>query len=271
MATKTIINKAKAQANTATATKLLSLTSQFVNKHWQRANTPALVQKRFLSANQRLLNSQYNHDAKGYIGDEQLGRWCPKDYDEIPCAACKISSGSLNNLPFSYDSLTKSFYVFGVKPGRTVKQFTKEYKLHQFDTYTLVYITLRRSLVCGYPQSYNVHSVVDYGRIPMVVKLNEKKNDFTDINKLQFRDVFDVDKRFADNFNFKLDQRFNLLQALGTAEWVVMDGDTRMNTVGAWAIVKTGKTGKSHSSEVLQLVNPRLFGLSYSNMLDSYL
>ena len=126
MATKTIINKAKAQANTATATKMLSMTSQFVNKHWQQANTPALVQKRFLSANQRLLNSQYNHDAKGYIGDEQLGRWCPKDYDEIPCAACKISSGSLNNLPFTYDSLTKSFYVFGVKPGRTVKQFTKE-------------------------------------------------------------------------------------------------------------------------------------------------
>ena len=112
---------------------------------------------------------------------------------------------------------------------------------------------------------------MDYGRIPMVVRLNEKKDDFTDINKLQFRDVFDVDKRFADNFNFKLDQRFNLLQALGTAEWVVMDGDTRMNTVGAWAIVKTGKTGKSHSSEVLQLVNPRLFGLNYTNMLDSYL
>lgn len=271
MATKSIINKAKAQANTATATKLLSLTRQFVNSHWQSANTPALVQKRFLSANQRLLNSQYNHDSKGYVGDEQLGRWCPKDYDEIPCAACKISSGSLNNLPFCYDSPSKSFYVFGVAPGRTVKQFTKEYKLHQFDTYTIVYITLRRSLIWGYPPSYNVHSVVDYGQIPMIVKLDEKKYASTDIDKLQFRDVFDVDKRFADNFNFKLDHRFNLLQALGTTEWVVMDGETRMNTVGAWAIVKTGRTGKSHSSETLRLVNQRLFGLSYQQMLDSFL
>ena len=271
MATKTIINKAVAQANTATATKMLSLTRQFIEKHWQRATTPALVQKRFLGANQKLLRSQYTHDAKGYIGDEQQGRWCPLDYDEIPCAACKISSGSLNNLPFTYDAISQSFYVFGVKPGRTVTQFIKEYKLHKFDTYTLVYITLRRALVWGYPPAYNVHSVVDYGQIHMTVKVNEKKNDFRDIDKLKFQDIFDVDKRFAGNFDFKLNQKFNLLKALGATEWVILQQGFQMNTVGAWAIVKTGKSGKSHSSEVLQLVNHRLFGLDYTKMLDSYL
>lgn len=267
---KTKLNRAIAQANTATATKMLSLMRQFVNRHWQRATTPAEVQKRFLSANQRLLKQQFKHDENGYVGDEQLGRWCPLDYDEMPCAALKISNGTQNNLPFSYDPISQSFFVYGTGTGRTVAQWAKEYKVHLNDQYTIVFITLRRTLMYGYPESYQVHPCYDEGTIRMTVRINEK-NDFRKVNTLNFLDVFQVDERYADNFRFPIAQPFNLLQALGTTNWVIWNAGFGMNTVGAWAIVKTSKTGKSHSSETLRLVNQRLFGLSYINMINEYL
>lgn len=273
MATKKAINQAISQANTVAGSKFYSHLNWFINGHWKGVKSKADSYKKFMSANQRILKTDYKHDVLGYVGDEQLGRWCPRDCNYMLVAPFKIASGSLSPLPFTYDKLAHTYRVYSTQLNRyqAVGNWAKAWKVNGGDVFSIVYVILQRQKNAHYPDYYNWHSTDKWGVITLRVSDNIRK-DKRDISNLMFSDVFRCDDAaYASNFRFPITKPFGLLQVVNDPEWVYWRVGFGMECVGAWAIVHSRRTMKDHASTTLNLENQHLFGLDYTNMLNDYL
>lgn len=271
--TKKAINQAIAQANTTAASKFLRPLGDFIYSHWSSAKSDAVAYRRFLSANQRILKAAYKHDELGYKGDEQLGRWCPRQAGYTFAAPLRVSSGSLSPLPFLYNEQEHCYYVFGVglKRYHPVGEWAREYKINNGDVYSIVYITLLRERAANYPDYYNFHGVDQLGVITLRVS-DRVRDDSRDIGELYFDDVFSCDQEeFAGNFHFPIGKHFGLIHVLNNPDWVIWRQGFGFETVGAWGITHSRRSLKSHSKNDLHLENQRLYGLDYINMLNEFL
>ncbi len=272
-ATKKAINQALSQANTVSAAKFIAPLREFVYTHWKAATTKSAAYNRYRSYSQRILKAAYKHDVIGYSGDEQLGRWCPRDWNYTFPAPLRVASGSLSPLPFLYDPVAHKHYLFNVNLQRSqpVGAWAKEWGVNGGDIFSIVFVTVRRELYPKYPEYYNWHPTDQVGVITLRVSGDIRK-DKRDIKELMFSDVFMCDNPdYAGNFRFPITQRFGLLQVLNDVDWVYWRQGFGMEAVGAWAIVHSRRSLKNHSSTELRLENHHLYGLDWSNMLNEYL
>lgn len=273
MATKKTINQAISQANTTALAKFYRVLQPFITSHWSRATSNAVAYARFLSANQKVLKAAYKHDVLGYVGDEQQGRWCPRECNYTFAAPLKVANGSLNTLPFIYESNSHAYYLFNTQLEREqpVGQWAREWKINNGDVYSIVYVTLQRLPDAQFPAYYNFHSVDQIGVVTLRVA-NDIRNDRRDIKYLYFDDVFFCENTdLRHNFHFPIAQKFTLNSILDDPDWVIWRAGFGFDCVGAWCIVHSRASGKTHSSSYLNLLNQRLYGLSYIDMINEFL
>lgn len=273
MATKKAINQAISQANTTACAKFIAPLRDFVYKHIQRACTPMSAYKRFLSANQRVLKAAYKHDAQGFIGDEQAGRWCPRNSNYTYAAPLKVSIGSLSTLPFIYDPVAHCYYCYGVNmPGSPkVGAWAREWGVNGGDIFSIVFVTLLRERAANYPEEYNWHNVDQLGVITLRVD-DDVRRDTRPIAGLLFDQVFQIlTPGYENNFHFPISKHFRLVEILNDPDWVIFRQGFGLETVGCWTMVHSRRSLKSHSTSQLHLENQRLFGMSYVQMLEDYL